>query len=218
MKQLVIFDLDGTLLNTIDDLGTATNYALRCSGYPEHDIAQYPFMVGNGITRLIERALPPDYRNETCVARVRENFLEYYDTHCTDLTVPYQGIPELLRDLSERGVRIAVASNKYQAAVERLIGHFFPDVPWVAVEGQKPDVPVKPDPSIVFEILAKSPTAKSDVLYVGDSGVDMETGYRAGVTTAGVTWGFRPVDELTAYQAVHIIDRPSRILHLLDKP
>lgn len=218
MKQLVIFDLDGTLLNTIDDLGTATNYALRCSGYPEHDIVQYPFMVGNGITRLIERALPPDYRNETCVTRVREKFLEYYDAHSTDLTVPYPGIPELLRDLTDRGIRMAVASNKYHAAVERLIGHFFPDVPWIAVEGQKPGVPVKPDPSIVFEILSKSPTAKSDVLYVGDSGVDMETGYRAGVTTAGVTWGFRPVSELTAHQAVYIIDRPSHILHLLDKP
>lgn len=217
MKKLVIFDLDGTLLNTIDDLGTATNYALAQFGFPTHDIGQYPFMVGNGITRLIERALPPSNRTDEQVAALREKFLEYYGVHCTDLTVPYPGIPQLLDQLESMGVKVAVASNKYQEAVTKLIDHYFPTVSWVAVEGQKPDIPVKPDPSIVFEILSKCPTPKQDVLYVGDSGVDMETGRRACVTTVGVSWGFRPVDELTRYQAMHIVDKPMQIIPLLNK-
>ncbi len=217
MKKLLIFDLDGTLLNTIDDLGTATNYALSQAGFPTHDISQYPFMVGNGITRLIERALPPSNRSEEVVDAIREKFFEYYDVHCTDLTVPYPGIEQLLQTLTSMDVKVAVASNKYQSAVDKLINHYFPEIPWVAVKGQKPDFPTKPDPSIVFDILSECPTAKQDVLYVGDSGVDMETGRRACVSTCGVSWGFRPVDELERYQAMYIVDKPVQIIRLLDK-
>lgn len=146
MKQLVIFDLDGTLLNTIDDLGMATNYALKKCGYPTHSIGSYPLMVGNGVSKLIERALPDDARSRANVDRLRAFFTEYYDFHCMDATVPYPGIRELLEELTTRQVRLAVASNKYQAAVEKLINNYFPEFPWAAVEGQKPDVPVKPDP------------------------------------------------------------------------
>ncbi|MDE6086516.1 MAG: HAD hydrolase-like protein, partial [Muribaculaceae bacterium] len=113
MKRLVIFDLDGTLLNTIADLGTATNHALKQMGFQEHAPGQYPFMVGNGITKLIERALPPEARNEDTITRAREIFLEYYGEHCMDLSTPYPGIPELLRELTAKGVKVAVASNKY---------------------------------------------------------------------------------------------------------
>ena len=168
MKHLVIFDLDGTLLNTIDDLGAATNFALRECGYPEHNLASYPMFVGNGVSRLIERALPEDERSPENVLRLREKFTEYYDVHCTDLTSPYPGIVDMLNTLQEMGVRMAVASNKYHEAVGRLIDHFFPQIEWGAVEGQKEGVPVKPDPSIVFEILAKCPARKSKVLYVGE--------------------------------------------------
>lgn len=215
MKQLVIFDLDGTLLNTIDDLGNATNYALRSCGYPEHGLKAYPMFVGNGVSKLIERALPEDARSEENVATLRKYFTEFYDEHCIDATKPYPGIPELLDELRTRGVAMAVASNKYQAATEKLIRHFFPDMPWVAVEGQKPDFPVKPDPSVVFEILSKHPTAKADTLYVGDSGVDMETARRACIESAGVTWGFRPVSELRKYYADHIVSDPDDIIDLL---
>lgn len=217
MKKLVIFDLDGTLLNTIDDLGEATNYALRMTGFPTHAITSYPFMVGNGITRLIQRALPDEARDEHTIARVREFFTDYYNQHMADNTVPYDGINRLLSDLTDRGVKVAVASNKYQAAVEMLIRHYFSDIPWAAVEGQKPGVPVKPDPSIVFEILTKSPTLKRDVLYVGDSGVDMETARRACVASCGVTWGFRPLKELRAFYAENIVDSPSEILELVER-
>lgn len=218
MKQLVIFDLDGTLLNTIADLGTATNHALRVCGYPEHNLASYPKMVGNGITRLIERALPEDERDTETVERVREKFKEYYDEHMNDLTEPYPDIIDMLRELGKMGVKLAVASNKYQAAVVALIRHYFPDIDWQAIEGQKEGVPTKPDPSIVFEILAKCPTRKSKVLYVGDSGVDMETARRACVDSCGVTWGFRSLKELKDHHADNIVDTPDGIIAVVRRP
>lgn len=214
MKQLVIFDLDGTLLNSIADLGEATNFALTQCGYPTHPISAYPRFVGSGITKLLERVLPESSRTPERIEVMRGYFKEYYGEHMTDFTEPYPGIPELLAQLTQRGVAVAVASNKYQAAVEKLIGHFFPEIPWAAVEGQKEGVPVKPDPSIVFEILAKHPTPKADVLYVGDSGVDMETARRACVESVGVTWGFRSVTELREHYADHIADTTGTLLRL----
>ena len=217
MKKLVIFDLDGTLLNTIDDLGAAANYALEQCGFPTHQISSYPFFVGNGVKRLLERVLPEDARTEALAKQMRAHFMQYYDNHNVDKTVPYPGIVELLEQLASRGVKMAGASNKYQSAVEKLIAHYFPMVEWVAVEGQKEDVPVKPDPSIVFEILLKNPTPKADVLYVGDSGVDMETARRACVESVGVTWGFRPVKELQDFYADNIVNVASEILSIVDK-
>lgn len=215
MKKLVIFDLDGTLLNTIADLGAACNHALAALGFPTHDPARYPMMVGNGITRLIERALPADHRDEATVATAREHFLKYYGVHCTDLTTPYDGIPELLTQLTGKGIMVAVASNKYQAGVTRLIGHFFPDVPWIAVEGQRENRPTKPDTSIVRDIMKIAKVNNSnDVLYVGDSGVDMDTAANAGLESVGVTWGFRPESELRDHHACHIAHDTSAILKL----
>ena len=208
MKKLAIFDLDGTLLNTIEDLGYAANHALQAHGYPTHSIASYPFFVGNGVRRLIERVLPEDARTEATIDRLLITFKEYYNDHNTDYTKPYEGIPELLSLLSSRGVAIAVASNKYQAATEKLISHFFPTLSFIAVEGQKEGVPVKPDPSIVFEILAKAKTPKADTIYIGDSGVDMETARRACVDSVGVTWGFRPEKELVENHADTIVNSP----------
>lgn len=215
MKKLAIFDLDGTLLNTIDDLGHAANYALEKNGYPTHSIASYPFFVGNGVRRLIERVLPEDARTVNIVDRLLVHFKEYYNEHNTDFTVPYQGIPELLNKLSAHGVAIAVASNKYQQATEKLINHYFPNISFVAVEGQKDNVPVKPDPSIVFEILSKAKMPKADTIYIGDSGVDMETARRACVDSVGVTWGFRPEKELIESHADNIVNSPSEIAELV---
>lgn len=215
MKQLVIFDLDGTLLNTIADLATATNHALEACGFPTHATEVYKNLVGGGITKLFERALPEDMRTPKNVERLRPHFLEYYNMHCCDFTEPYPGIQELLQELRTRDIAVAVASNKYQAGVDRLIRHFFPTIEWAAIEGQKEGVPVKPDPSIVFEILSKRPTPKADVLYVGDSGVDMDTARRAGVYSVGVTWGFRTAEELRAHYADVIVNRPEEIVNSL---
>ena len=214
MKKLIIFDLDGTLLNTIADLGHAANYALEQCGYPTHPISSYPKYVGSGIMKLLERVLPESAASEERVQALRPYFIEYYNDHIADDTVPYAGIPELLQALTDSGIKVAVASNKYQAAVEKLMKLYFPTIPFAATEGQKEGIPVKPDPSIVFEILGKVHTPKADVLYVGDSGIDMTTARRACVESVGVTWGFRPVSELRAALADHIVETPSTILRL----
>lgn len=216
MKTLVIFDLDGTLLNTIYDLGEACNYALRKMGFAQHPIPAYNYMVGNGVRKLIERA-QPDADCET-VDKLLALFKEYYDKNCMVDTKPYKGIPELLSTLNERGVAVAVASNKYQAAATRIVRHFFPDIEFVTIQGQMEGRPTKPDPSIVFSVLADHPTPKSQVLYVGDSGVDMETARRACVESIGVTWGFRPATELRDANADHIVSSPSEILDFLSDP
>lgn len=177
--------------------------------------ATYPYFVGNGVTKLLERILPEENRDDVTLQKMRAHFTEYYDEHCTDLTEPYPGIPQLLDSLTAEGVNIAVASNKYQSAVSQLIEKFFPQYQWAAVEGNKEGWPVKPDPSIVFDILSKCPTAKSDVLYVGDSGVDMDTARRACVESCGVTWGFRPESELRDHYADHIVTTPAELLRLV---
>lgn len=217
MKQLAIFDLDGTLLNTIKDLGEAANYALDRNGFHTHSIASYPFFVGNGVRRLIERVLPEDARKKNAVIEAMlKDFKEYYDENNTKLTTPYEGINELLTQLQEQGVKLAVASNKYQVATEKIINHFFPNIEWVAIEGQKEGIPIKPDPSIIFMILSAAKIAKQDTIYIGDSGIDMETARRACVDSIGVTWGFRPVKELKEYHANVIINKPQDIMPIIE--
>lgn len=213
--RLVIFDLDGTLLNTIADLAAATNHALSLLGYPVHPVGAYPAMVGHGIRKLFERALPADERTEANVERVRRLFVPYYDLHNADESRPYEGIPELLRELHRRGVGLAVASNKYQAAAERLVRHFFGNLPFAAIYGQRDGVPTKPDPAIVRDILRDAAVTAEAVVYVGDSGVDMQTAAAAGVTACGVTWGFRPRADLEAFRPAWIIDRPQELLQKL---
>ena len=212
MKKLAIFDLDGTLLNTIKDLGEAVNYALDRNGFHTHSVASYPYFVGNGVRRLIERSLPEDARKKASVVdTMLKDFKQYYNEHNTDRTKPYDGIPELLQELLDSGVKLAVASNKYQQATLKIINHFFPDIPWVAIQGQQEGIPVKPDPSIIFMILSEAKIAKQDTIYIGDSGIDMETARRACIDSVGVTWGFRPVKELKEYHANVIINKPQDI-------
>ncbi|MDE6463947.1 MAG: HAD family hydrolase [Muribaculaceae bacterium] len=217
MKTYVIFDLDGTLLNTIDDLANATNHALQAHGYPQHGMWVYPTMVGNGVGKLIERALPEDARSEANIKAVLNSFKSYYSEHCCEQTKPYPGIPELLEELTALGVNLAVTSNKYQEAVTNIISHYFPNDNFKAILGNEDGIPRKPDPSIVFKALSMCPTPKSDVLYVGDSGVDMETARRACVESVGVSWGFRTIHELKEAYADHIISTPSQILDLLGR-
>lgn len=213
--ELVIFDLDGTLLDTIGDLAVACNAVLALRGLPQHTYDEYCRFVGNGIMRLVERALPEELRIPDTVAAVRADFVKYYTEHIDTRTKPYAGIPELVAGLARRGVRMAVASNKFQAGTEKLVRLFFPDVAFAAVLGQRVGVPLKPDPAVVEEILALTGVAKGRVLYVGDSGVDMQTAAAAGVRSVGVTWGFRERRELVQTGAQHIVDVPGEILSLL---
>ena len=211
MKKLVIFDLDGTLLNTIADLANSTNYALKVLGYPIHEPDKYNFMVGNGIYKLFERALPDGEKTEENVLRVRQEFVPYYDQHNADKSRPYPGVTELLETLQTAGMQLAVASNKYQTATEKLIAHYFPNIKFTAVFGQREGIPVKPDPIIVKEILQIAKVQEEETLYVGDSGVDLQTAINAGVTSCGVTWGFRPRTELESFHPDHIVDNAEEI-------
>ena len=221
--MLLIFDLDGTLINTIDDLGQACNHALSACGFPTHKIEDYPRLVGNGINKLIERALPEEHRNEATVLRLREYFVPFYDQHNCDLTRPYDGIPELLKALKQKGdeamrrkgerLFLAVASNKYQAATEKIVAHFFPNT-FDIVLGEREGVPRKPDPQIVWDIIHRlSPLASnlSPIYYIGDSLVDAATAKAANLPFVACTWGFCTEEQLAQAQPNYMIHYPSEI-------
>ena len=214
--MVIIFDLDGTLINTIDDLGQACNHALAACGFPTHKIEDYPRLVGNGINKLIERALPEEYRNEETVLRLREHFVPYYDEHNCDLTHPYDGIPELLQTLKAQGYQLAVASNKYQAATEKIVAQLFPNT-FDVVLGERENIARKPDPQIVYDIYSALNTKLSTLncLYVGDSLVDANTARAAGCTLALCTWGFEKKEHLSAFEPDYLINHPKEILEIV---
>jgi len=215
MKKLIIFDLDGTLINTIADLGSSTNYALKRLGYPTHDLESYKMRVGNGINNLFRRALPEGEKTDENVLRIRREFIPYYNAHNTDLSRPYPGMIELLEALQGEGVLLAVASNKYQEATSKIITELLPTIRFSAILGQREGINIKPDPQIVYDILATTNMAKDDVFYIGDSGVDMQTGLNAGVETCGVTWGFRSREELESFHPHHIVDSVQELKHII---
>lgn len=206
MKKLVIFDLDGTLLNTIADLSEAVNHALKQCGYPLHTVDEVRTFVGNGIGKLLERSLPQNERSQANMVRMREEFVSYYNIHNADLSMPYPGITDMLQRLQGRGILLAVASNKYQLATEKLTAYYFPGIDFVKVCGQREGIPAKPNPMVVEEILDAAHVNKDDVLYVGDSNVDMQTAMNAGVDAVAVSWGFRPRKELESFHPLAVID------------
>ncbi|MEG1611254.1 MAG: HAD-IA family hydrolase [Alistipes sp.] len=215
MTKLVIFDLDGTLLNTIGDLAVSCNSVLAVRGLPQHSYEEYCSFVGNGILRLVERALPEPLRTSYTVAAVRQDFVKHYTAHIDTYTKPYEGIIELLEALSARGISVAVASNKFQAGTEKLIHRFFPSTEFTAILGQREGVALKPDPAIVEEILRTTGTQAAEALYIGDSGIDMQTARAAGVRSVGCTWGFRDRIELIESGADHLVDSPQEVVSLL---
>lgn len=224
MDKLIIFDLDGTLLNTIDDLGEACNHALAAYGYPMHAIEEYPRLVGNGINKLIERALPEGHKDEATVLRLREVFVPYYNAHNRVYTRPYEGIPELLAQLKAAGYRLAVASNKYDEAAKTIVEHYFPGV-FDIVLGERAGVERKPNPQIVFdvaaELLDEVPGAldvasldENKVLYVGDSVVDIETARNAGLPCIACTWGYVEREKLEEAKPDFLADKPDEVLNI----
>ena len=230
--MIIIFDLDGTLINTIDDLGQACNYALAACGFPTHTIEDYPRLVGNGINRLIERALPESHRNEATVLRLRSYFVPYYDEHNCELTCPYDGITEILHTLKEAGHTLAVASNKYQAATEKIVAHFFPSM-FDVVLGERENVARKPDPQIVWDILDRCAVSSQpdalleqaetlldrgeEILYVGDSLVDAETAKAAKLPFVACTWGFCTEEQLASAQPEYMVQHPIEILTIVEE-
>ena len=207
-----IFDLDGTLLDTLGDLAASVNYALRTHQMPEHSIDDVRRFVGNGVRLLMERAVPGGADNPQFDAAFA-TFRQYYLQHSLDTTRPYDGISETLRELRSRGNRLAVVSNKFYAATQELCRHFFPDTIEVAIgEHEAEGIRKKPAPDTVIEALRQLGVSKSNAVYIGDSDVDIETARNSGLPCISVLWGFRDRDFLLAHGATTFIRTPQELL------
>lgn len=211
--ELVLFDLDGTLLNTIDDLGEAVNHAMAQHGFPLRTRSEYTKMVGHGVRNLVMKALPDDVRDdEAVVDAALADFMAYYTAHIDIHTYPYAGMQELVGELHRKGVLMAVASNKFQEGTDHLVAKFFPDIPFVAVLGNRPGFPLKPDPEIVNEVLRKTRVGKERVAMVGDSPTDMNTAANSGIEFIAVSWGFRNVKDIEGLTVVDTAEELKKLL------
>ena len=206
--------MDGTLLNTIDDLANACNHVLHAMGFMGHTVEEYKYFVGNGVPKLLERALPPAARGRQTLALALQMFMEYYGAHSADKTAPYPGIPALLEALRNAGVLTAVASNKSDSLTRQVIARYF-GTSFSVVAGHRPDTPTKPDPYIVRCVLETLKVQKENTLFVGDSNVDIETARNAGLECCGVLWGFRTEEELREAGAAHLAHTPAELQSLI---
>jgi phosphoglycolate phosphatase len=216
MIELVIFDLDGTLADTIEDLGGAVNRALARRGMPTHDIGSYKRMVGNGFRTLVTRALPDTSRSEKLIAELHAEAAVDYDLHCLDLTRPYPGITELLDELSRRGSPLAVLSNKPHAQAVKVVEGLFSKVAFVVVRGETPEFPRKPDPASALDTARRAGARPGKTIYLGDSDVDMETARAAGMIALGAGWGFRGAAELAQAGARAVLASPLELLTFME--
>ena len=215
MKKLAIFDLDGTLIDSVADLAQATNYALTQHGYPTHPTEAYRFFVGNGINKLFERALPEGEKSTDNVMKIRQTFIPYYNVHNRDFTRPYPGIVKMLENLQESGIVLAIASNKYMEATAQLVKSYFPHIQFACVLGQREGIMPKPDPQIVYDIMEATQIEHDAIIYIGDTNVDMQTAKNAHLPSIGVTWGFRPSSELQESGATYIVNTADELAEII---
>ncbi len=215
MKKLVIFDLDGTLLNSLSDLAEATNFALEKNGFPTHELCKYNYFVGNGVFKLIERALPEDRRDEETLNTVLSDFKEYYAVHSDDTTNVYDGVKETVCALHDKGIKLAVATNKPDEFAKPLIEEIFGGI-FDYVQGSVPELAPKPDPAMALAIMEKLGISPEDALFVGDTNVDIRTGKSAGIETVGCLWGYRTREELEEAGASRIIAKPEELIGLAE--
>jgi phosphoglycolate phosphatase len=209
--QAVLFDLDGTLADTLEDLANATNHALTALGCPPHPVPSYRYFVGDGARNLMLRTLPAEKASlaDKALALMRE----HYDAHCFDRTRLYPGIPELVAAL--RGLKLAVYSNKPDRFTKRMVAHYFPDKPFASVYGHVPEMPIKPDPTVALRIAKDLEVQPSEFLYLGDTNTDMQTARAAGMFPVGALWGFRDRQELIEAGAQELVARPDEVLQLV---
>lgn len=208
--KAVIFDLDGTLVNSLDDLADSVNKVLSSYNLPTHDIESYKYRVGNGIRKLMERSLPEDKQNLLDEALIK--FKAVYAEHNLDKTRPYDGIIELLQKLQAQNIKLGVCTNKHDEAAKDIIRILFSENIFDCIIGDKPGLKRKPDPGKVLAIADSWGIKPQEVVYLGDSGVDMQTAVNADMLAVGVLWGFRTADELNANGADILIDTPQKLL------
>lgn len=214
MVQTVIFDLDGTILDTIEDLAAAGNWVCRQNGWPEHSVEEYKSMVGHGIPNLVSRFTPQGSQSPLLLANTVSQFSDYYGEHNLEKTRPYPGIPEMLGRLKAAGIQMAVYSNKADRFSRELVDRFFPGV-FQLVRGKVRGVPVKPDPAGIYGVLKELDADPAGTLFVGDSSVDIRTGHNAGLLACGVTWGFRSRESLVEAGADMLADTAAELEGLL---
>ena len=214
MYRTVIFDLDGTLLNSIGDLAAAANYVCRQNRWPEHTEEEIRGMVGHGIPNLVRQFSPADARSTLMVLNTTSQFNQYYGCHNMELTRPYEGMAELLQQLKAAGAQLAVCSNKADNFSRAIVEHYYPGV-FDLVRGNLNGMPIKPDPTVVREIMRDLDASYLSAMMVGDSSVDIQTGHNAGIKACGVTWGFRSRESLVEAAADAIADTPAELGKLL---
>lgn len=214
--ELAIFDLDGTLIDSMGDLADSMNAVLSDLGHPVHPRDAYRFMVGDGIVKLVQRALPAEAVADADISEVVQKMRNEYSTRWTATTRPYPEIPTLLTELDRRQILSCVLSNKPDGPTRKIVGELFPDTPFAIVRGALDGVPLKPDPTAALALIADLEIDASRTVFIGDTSIDMETGRRAGLRRVGVTWGFRDADELVDSGAEDISDHPLRILDILE--
>ena len=216
MYKHVIFDLDGTLLNTIDDLADTGNHVCTLHGWPTHTVDAFKLMVGNGIPKLVERFAPQGTSQEM-LDQAYQEFMDWYGVHKEDKTAPYAGMPEVAKALREVGVSIAVLSNKADVMAGPVVEHYYPGI-FPVVQGALPGLPTKPDPTLLYKLMERLGATREDTLFVGDSNVDIRTAKNGGLTGCGVLWGFRSREELEAAGADVIVSTPQELQDLILKP
>jgi phosphoglycolate phosphatase len=212
--EAIIFDLDGTLLNTIDDIARCANAVLEDWGCPVHSVQTYMELVGDGITNLARKVLPPSRRTTTEIEAFVNDYRLAYEGRWNETSTPYQGIPEMLAELTKRGIPLAVLSNKRDDFTQVCVSHFFPSISFQEIRGERRGVPIKPHPQAALEIAASMGVNPARCLFVGDSEIDCKTGLDAGMTSVAVLWGFRPRAVLAEAGATIFLSRPSDLLEV----
>jgi len=215
--RAVVFDLDGTLLDTIDDIADSMNRTLSLFGLRTHAVAAYKRFVGNGVDVLVGRVLDGTGSTEKTTGAVKKMYLRTYAEWQRRKTRPYPGIVETVLRLKKQGIAVNVLSNKPDPDTNAVVDHYFPAGTFMHVVGQKPGYPVKPDPTSLNEIIAALALSRDEILYVGDTATDMATAANAGLESVGVLWGFRDETELRGSGAVHIVSRPAELLDLVER-
>ena len=216
MVKYIIFDLDGTLVNSIYDLADSVNFVLLQNGYKTHPLESFYYFVGDGTLKLVERALPEDKRNDEEIKRVHEQFAKYYSKNYLNKTVPYEGVCNLLDELNNLSIEYAVASNKTDIFTHQIIEKLFPENKFDKIMGKKDGNPTKPNPKIVYDILSGKNLKDYEILFVGDSNIDIQTGHNANIKSVGCLWGFRDKKELEEAGADFLISSPYELLEIIN--